>query len=374
VAQLTWARGARPYDLRAEMPGSGRSAKIDVMRNMQCGNSRSRYGEVWTPLRLVAAALLLIGIVATGSLRQRDALAAPSPSSDRAQKHETRKAIGLVTDVEPEQMTVQTKDGTTLVLATFEDYRDRVTIGSQVTAWYYPQDNGNPVLKSLDYPLESLFVPVGTITTRIHRIVLLPNSQLPDADALYDEVRDYLHDALGWYVAPSYVGEEVRRRAQQSSSMLASTDPRTGNFDMTGYLNTSQSVTAKVATLTRSDGVLELNVIQVEAPVYRLEASWDGVEDPVAGAAFRTLAKMAMIPRRGQIPAATVELKLWDAKGNLVWRNRRGLALLEVMNGKGTRLEDRPLPVALGDGERMQHWMEAAFKSIAPGSAPTPHR
>ena len=344
------------------------------MQNVQSGNSRSRCSGGLTTLRLLPAALVLIGIVATGSLRQQDVLALPSPSKDPAQKHETSKAIGLVTDIEAGQMTVQTKDGTTLVLTTLEDYRDRVAVGSQVTAWYYPQDNGDAVLKSLDYPLEALFVPVGTITARIHRIVMLPNSQLPDADGLYDEVRDYLHDTLGWYVAPSYLGDEVRRRAQQSSSMLSSMDPRTGNFDMSGYLNKSESVIAKVASGTRSDAVLELNVIQVEAPVYRLEASWDGVEEPMAGAAFRTLAKMSMIPRRGQVPAATVELKLWDAKGNLVWRNRRGLALLEVMNGKGTHLEDRPLPATLGDGERMQRWMEAAFKSIAPGSAPTPHR
>jgi hypothetical protein len=316
---------------------------------------------------------MLVGFVAQGSAWR--AQARTLAWGDRnSQKHETRKAVGLVTDIEAEQMTVETKDGTTLVLTTFEDYRDRVAIGSQVTAWYYPQDNGSPVLKSLDYPLEALFVPVGTISARIHRIVLLPNSQIDDADALYDEVRAYLHDTLGWYVAPSYLGQEVRRRAQQSGSMLGSMDSRTGNFDMTGYLNKSESVIAKVASGTRSDAVLELNVIQVEAPVYRLEASWDGVEEPVAGAAFRTLAKMSMIPRRGQIPAATVEMKLWDAKGNLVWRNRRGLALLEVMNGKGTRLDDRPLPVALGDGERMQHWMEAAFKSISPAPPSSPHR
>jgi hypothetical protein len=316
---------------------------------------------------------MLIGFVAQGSFWRAHArtLAWGDPN---AQKHETRKAVGLVTDIEAEQMTVETKDGTTVVLTTFEDYRDRVAVGSQVTAWYYPQDDGSPVLKSLDYPLEALFVPVGTIATRIHRVVLLPNSQIPDADGLYDEVRDYLHDALGWYVAPSYLAEEVRRRSQQSSSTLASMDPRTGNFDMNSYLNSSQSVVTKVASGTRSDAVLELNVIQVEAPVDRLEASWDGVEEPVAGAAFRTLAKVSVIPRHGQIPAATVELKLWDAKGNLLWRNRRGLTLLEVMNGKGTRMEDRPLSATIGDGERMRRWMEATFKSIAPGSSPTPHR
>jgi hypothetical protein len=292
----------------------------------------------------------------------------------KAQKHETRKEAGLVTDIEAGQITMQSKDGTTLVLTTFEDYRDRVTVGSQVTAWYYPQDAGTAVLKSLDYPAEIMFVPVGEIARRVHRIVLLPNSQIDDADPLYDAVRDYLHGTLGWYIAPAYLGKEVRKLAQQSGSMLSAMDSRTGNFDMTAYLNKSESVIARVASETRSDAVLELNVIQVEAPVNRLEASWDGVNEPVAGTAVRTLAKFSMFSRRGDVPAATVELKLWDARGNLLWRNRRGLALLEVMNGKGTRLEERPLSVTLADTQRIQGWMAATFNSIGPGAGPPPAR
>jgi len=296
----------------------------------------------------------------------------PASAGREAQKHETRKAAGLVTDVQAGQLTLQSKDGSTLVLTTFEDYRDRVAVGSEVTALYYPQDNGNPVLKSLDYPAETLFVPAREIASRVHRIVLLPSSQVEDADGLYDAVRDYLHTTLGWYVAPSYLGEEVRRRAQQSSSMLSAIDPRTGNFDMTAYLSKSQGVIANVASETRSDGVVELNVIQVEAPVSRLEASWDGIDEPVAGTAARTLAKFSMFSRRGDLPAATVELKLWDATGKLLWRNRRGLALLEVMNGRGTHLENRPLPVVLADAPRIQHWMDAAFESIAPKAPLSP--
>lgn len=313
---------------------------------------------------------IAISLVPGGLVLELHAFSLPPALIGReAQKHETRRATGLVTDVQPEQITLQSKDGGTLVLTTFEDYRDRVAVGSQVTVLFYPQDSGNPVLKSLDYPAEALFVPAGDITGHVHRIVLLPNSQVADADALYDAVRDYLHTTLGWYVAPSYLGEEVRRRAQQSSSMLSAMDPRTGNFDMAGYLGKSQSVIANVASETRSDAVLEMNVIQVEAPVSRLEASWDGFEEPVAGTAARTLAKMSMFSRRGELPAATVEFKLWGATGKLLWRNRRGLALLQVMNGRGTHLEDRPLPVVLGDTPRIQHWMDAAFKSLEPKAA-----
>ncbi len=338
------------------------------MRNMQSGDSRGRYSGGWTILRprFVPAALVLIGIVAQGLSLSPGwlAFAGPvAPGDHESGKHETRKATGLVANVEAGQITIQSKDGATLVLTTFEDYRDRVTVGSEVTAVYYPQDSGNPVLKSLDYPAEVMFVPGGAISAHVHKIALLPNSQIPDADMLYDSVTDYLKSSIGWYVAPTYLTEEVSRRAQ-GGSMLSAMDPRTGDFDMAAYLKHSDSVIATVASGTRSDAVLELDVIRVEAQVDRLLATWDGVDEPVAGRAVRTLDRFSMFPHRGELPAATVELKLWDAKGNLLWRNRRGLALLEVMNGKGTHLEDRPLPVALGDSERMQHWMEAAFKSI----------
>ncbi|HEV2423488.1 MAG TPA: hypothetical protein VGZ29_01530 [Terriglobia bacterium] len=348
-----------------------RSVKIELMQNMQSGNPPRGCGGGGTTLRFVSAILVLIGILAPEALRQREAFALSRSSNDYAPKHETRKATGVVTGIQARQVTLQSKDGGTLVLATFEDYRDRVAVGSQVTALYYPQDNGNPVLKSLDYPVEMLFVAAGEITGNMHRIILLPNSQVADVDAFYEAVRDYLHTRFGWYVAPSYLAKEVRRRSQQSDSMLSAMDPRTGSFDMTAYLSKSQSAMADIASATRSDAVLELDVIQVEAPVSRLEASWDGVEEPVAGTAARTLAKVSVFSRHGEVPAATVELKLWGATGKLLWRNRRGLALLQVMNGRGT-LEDRPLPAALSDTPRVQRWMAAVFKSLEPKAAPAP--
>jgi hypothetical protein len=69
-----------------------------------------------------------------------------------------------------------------------------------------------------------------------------------------------------------------------------------------------------------------------------------------------------------------VELKLWDAKGTLLWRKRRGLALLEVLRGKGNRLEERPLSEALSDTERTQHWMQATFNLIGPQALPASSR
>jgi hypothetical protein len=338
------------------------------MRNSDAGESGRRRNWPRLALRaaLVSAAFLVAGLV-TRTRPATVASARPLSGIGRdEQKHETREVTGLVTDVRPQQITLQSKDGATLILATFEDYGDRVAVGSQVTASYYPQDAGKAVLKSLDYPPETLFVPVGEITRRVHRVILLPNSQVPDADALYDDIREYLHGTFGWYVAPSYLTDEVRKRAQQSHSMLDAMDSRTGNFDMSGYLSKTESVIPKVAAESRSDAVLELHVIQVQAPVARMVASWDGMDEPVTGGAMRALAKISMFPHRGEVTASTVELKLWDAKGTLLWRKRRGLALLEVLRGKGNRLEERPLSEALSDTERTQHWMQATFNLIGP--------
>jgi hypothetical protein len=287
-------------------------------------------------------------------------------ASSKGSKRETREIKGLVLQVEPTRIILQSRDGQSVTLTTFDDYTERVTTGTQVTAWYYPQDAGPDVLKSLDYPPESLFVPVGEIQNRVHRIVLLPRSDVPDADGLYDAIRDYLHANFGWYVAPQYLAAEVTRKAQRAGSILDATDPKTGRLDLAKYLNKAQGVIPALASGTRSDAVLEIEVVQVKAPVKRLVASWDGVEQPVAGPGMRTVAKFSVLPQRGEVSAATVELKLWDARGKLLWRNRRGLALLQVLAGMGNRLRDRPLPEFLMNTQPVQAWLAAAFKSVGP--------
>ena len=293
--------------------------------------------------------------------------AAVGAAAARGSKHDARQVKGLVVAVEPAHITLQSSGGESVVLTTFEDYTDRVGIGAQVTAWYYPQDNGEKVLKSLDYPPESLFVPVGEIERHVHRIILLPSSEVPDADGLYDSMRGYLQSALGWYVAPQYLAEEIRKQAAGSGSVLDAMDPATGGFDISTYLKKSEGVIPRVASESRSDAVLEVHVVEVQAPVSRMVASWDGVEQPVAGSGMRTLAKLSAFSHKGELPAATVELKLWDAKGRLLWRSRRGLALLEVMAGK--ELRQRPLTEFLSDPRAVQDWLAGAFKSLGPGAS-----
>lgn len=287
-------------------------------------------------------------------------------SKSKSPKRETREIRGVVLQVGNTSITIQSKTGEGVTLTTFEDYTDRVTTGAEVTAMYYPQDNGPGVLKSLDAPPELLFVPVGEIQNRVHRLVLLPHSDVPDPDGLYDAIRDYLHTNFTWYVAPQYLTAEVSRKSQAAGSMLDATDPKTGNFDLTRYLTKSQGLIPKLAEGTRSDAVLQVDVVQVQAPVSRLVASWDGVEEGVSGSGMRTLAKFSVLSHRGDVSASSVELKLWDAKGKLMWRNRRGLALLQVFQGASNRLRDRPLSEFLMNTPGVQEWLAAAFKSVGP--------
>jgi hypothetical protein len=285
-------------------------------------------------------------------------------------KHETREVTGVVVGVEANRISLRTADGRTVTLTTFEDYRERVTIGAKVRGSYYPQDNGDNVLKSLDYPSTSLFAPVGDIQSQVRRVVLMPSSEVPGADGLFENMRQYLHTALGWYVAPEYLADEVRKSAAHGSSTLDAMDPGSGNFDLSKYLGESQGIIPQMASQTRSDVVLEVNVSQVQAPVNRMVASWDGVEESVSGPATRTLAKFTLFSHKGEVPAATVELKLWDAKGKLLWSNRRGLAVLEVLEGKSNHVRERPLPEFLMNTQAVQAWMAATFKSMGSGQTP----
>jgi len=309
---------------------------------------------------------------ATPVCRAQPRLSDPVALADShpAGKHETRELAGFVLGVESNRITLRLSDGQAVTLITFEDYRERVSIGAKVRAWYYPQDNSDGVLKSLDCPAETLFVPVGEIERRVHRIVLLSSSQVPDADALFESLREYLHSTIGWFVAPQYLANEVRKRAADGSSTLDAMDA-SGHFDLARYLGEAQGPIPLIASQTRSDAVLEVNVSQVQAPVSRMIATWDGVEESVSGPTVRTLAKFSMFSHKGEVPAATVELKLWDAKGKLLWRNRRGLAVLEVLTGKSNRLRERPLPEFLMNTQAVQLWLAATFKSIGPNPTPS---
>ena len=304
-------------------------------------------------------------VVIVGSALMALAIPLWASKDKRGDQHQPNEASGVLLKIEANELTIQAS-GAPLVLTTTEDYRDEVAVGSEVTASYYPQESGLNVLQSLSYPAETFFVPVNEIARRVHRAIILPNSDVPDADLLWDGMRQYLQMRFGWYVAPPVLAAEITRRSAQAGSTLDAMDPASGNFDLSRYLNKSESTIPKVAAQVRADGVLEADVRQVQAHVSRLVASWDGTEEPLAGRTVRELAKLSMFSRKGEVPAATVTLKLWDAHGKLLWRNRRGLALLEVLEGKSSHLKQRPLPEFLFNTQAVQGWLDSVFKNISP--------
>ena len=285
-------------------------------------------------------------------------------SSAEPSRHKVRDVAGLVVAVKPGELTIESKSGQTIRLITYEDYSDRVAVGAEVTASYYPQESGEAVLKSLDGPAESLFVPVGQIEQHIHRVVMMTNYQVHGGDSLSGVLRDFLQSNLHWYVAPQYLADEVRRKAENSKAALEAIDPSTGDFDLESYLAHSRGLVESMASATRSDAVLEADLVTVQAPVSRLVASWDGVQEAVAGPGMRALAKLSLFSHRGEVQAATVELKLWDAQGKLLWRNRRGLALLQVLEGRSNNLRPRPLSEYLANTPAIQAWLDAVFHSF----------
>jgi hypothetical protein len=79
-----------------------------------------------------------------------------------------------------------------------------------------------------------------------------------------------------------------------------------------------------------------------------------------------------MIPTGGYVPASTWDAKLWDPEGRLLWRNRRGFAVLAHQVGIGNKFRARPLTEALQNEARVRDWFAATFASwvaTQPGSS-----
>ena len=152
------------------------------------------FKPLWLTLVAVPLALGVPGTGAAGETR---------PNSTRV--------IGLVTAVEPAEVAILGGDGSEVTVRTEEDFTQKVAVGSKVTAWYSVRDGAN-VLDWMEYPRENFFVPADQIRTQIRKVVILPNSEVPDADGLFDAMADYLDSTFDWYVA-FRVGPRTRRRA-----------------------------------------------------------------------------------------------------------------------------------------------------------------
>jgi hypothetical protein len=283
----------------------------------------------------------------------------------QAQEKDSRllRVVGLVTQVEPASLTIATTDGREVTLTTQEDFSKRVGVGSNVTASYLVESGSN-LLEFLEYGQEK----GSQIHSSIKKIILLPSSSVPDADGVFDAIEKYLGSRFGWYVAPRVLAEEIRNRTGKSATPLDAMNPETGEFDMAMYLGRQQNLVTKLASETRVDAVLEASVEQVMAKVSRRVASWDGNEEVIGGKGSRTVARVAIVPRKGEVSASTVVLKLWDAQGKLLWSNRRGFAALEVL--EGGKLRYRSLPEYLEDSASVERWLRAVFGSLPAEVAP----
>lgn len=272
---------------------------------------------------------------------------------------------GKAFSVEPTQVTIVDPKGQTVTVICKEDFTLKVAVGSEVTAWYTPK-NGVNRLDWLQYPLENFFVSAERIRRQIKKVVLLPNYGVPDSRELVDRIAGYLENNLGWYVAPAMLAEEIRRRSGQMTSTLDAIDPATGEFDVKRYLDSQRRLIERLASETRVNAVLGVTVEEVQAKFRNQVAEWDGVTEPVAGKVTRAAAKMQPIAVSGDVPAATVEMKLWDSHGNLLWSNRRGFAVLYFRSGLGNRFRERPLTEVYQNEAGMNEWLAATLGTLAP--------
>jgi hypothetical protein len=160
-------------------------------------NFRSRWRWKRPPVRLLLILIPLAFFLVT-------------PCAAREPKG--RKVLGLVMDISPTSLTLMAVDGTDITLIPQEDFTEKVTIGSQVTAWYVPQGGGNE-LRRLECPLENFFYSAKEIRAVVRRIVVLPTAEVPDASGFFEAVADFLKTSAGWQVEP---GSNLRPRSHKA--------------------------------------------------------------------------------------------------------------------------------------------------------------
>jgi hypothetical protein len=294
------------------------------------------------------------------------------PKSVAGERHSAKQQVqGVVVSVQAHQITIAGPDGTQVTLKTERDLTAEGLVGAQVSASYRHTEEGD-TLESLNYSFESFPVPPETYRYKIKTFVILPKSEVPEADSLFDAIEHYLRVNLRWRAKPRMLAEEVRRRhgedSQGSISTLAAMDPSTGKFDLSRYLQKSPSLIPAVAEQTRVNAVLQVDVLQVKAKVHDLVASWDNMQEPV-GEKHRDFLIFPILPINGKVDAATVVMKLWDPDGRLLWSNRRGLAVLQVLQPKGYKLRERPLSAVLQDSDAVERWLKAAMGKLVGSDA-----
>ena len=248
---------------------------------------------------------------------------------------------------------------------TDKDYTALVGIAARVTVWYTTAGGVNH-LEDIVYPNQGgTFVPRSQILESIKRIIILPRPEdVENTQGLISAISKYLTDNAGWYVAPPELAAEIASRTKGPTSSLDAIDPNTGQVDMQQYLEPQRALMMRIAQETRSDAVLEVRIVKVKAKVRSGIASWDDMTEPVASRKARTLTSWEGLG--GWVYAATAEMNLWSQTGVLLWKKRRGFAVLGVHTGLELKYRERPLTEVYEDSGVMQRWLEETIGQIAP--------
>ncbi len=273
------------------------------------------------------------------------------------------KVAGIVTEIDSLRIKIDSGGDSAVAIHTPEDYTERVLAGMQVTAWYY-DEGSTPTLERLDYPLDFSFVPPTEFVPRIQRAILLPSSNAGDAEALIGAIERLCQSRLRWVMAHRMLAEEIRRRATKTGGEREAPSARQGEMTPGALAPADPELVRRIASATRADAVLEVRIEHVLLKVTSHTAEWDGAREKFGSTSSRIASAMTMRPLRGQVPAATVVLKLHDPHGRLLWRNRRGFRVLALQTGMGNNLRNRSLAEATDDTAFLDAWLNDVFASL----------
>jgi hypothetical protein len=311
-------------------------------------------------IRLSAAALALTSFLTLG-------LGALSLVAGQKPQHAGIKLEGYATVVTPDSIAVFDKKDREIKILTDKDYTSLVGMGAPVTVWYTTK-RGVYHLEDIVYPTKGgTFVSTDLIRENTKRIIILPRPEdVENSQGLIIAISQYLADNAGWFVAPPELAEEIAGRTKAPTSSLDAINPNTGEVDMQMYLEPQRALMTTIAQETRSDAVLEVKVIKVKANVRAAIASWDDMTEPVASRKSRAFSPFAGLGGKGWVYAATVDMSLWSQTGKLLWKKRRGFAVLGVQSGMGSKYRERPLTEVYEDNDAMRRWLEGTLGQLAP--------
>jgi hypothetical protein len=310
--------------------------------------------------RVLSFSLFLVICIICAICGSGSTLAAQKP------QHTGTKLEGFATIVTPDSITVFDKKNQIIEIHTNKDYTALVGIAAPVTVWYSTEGGVNH-LEDIVYPNQGgTFVPRSQILESIKRIIILPRPEdVENTQGLISAISKYLTDNAGWFVAPPELAAEIASRTKSPTSSLDAIDPNTGQVDMQQYLEPERALMTAIAQETRSDAVLEVRIVKVKANVRSGIASWDDMTEPVTSRKARTLTAWEGLGK-GWVYAATADINLWSQTGTLLWKKRRGFAVLGVQSGLELKYRERPLKEVYDDSGVMQRWLEETLGQIAP--------